>query len=342
MKILIDIGHPAHVHYFRNFYFKMLERGHKILITSRDKEVCFALLNAYKIPYKSRGKGKDSITGKLLYMLYADGFILRNALKFKPDLFLSFASPYAAQASFLFRKPHLALDDTEHAKSSRSFYLPFTKTVLTPECYLTNLGEKQLRKPFYAEFAYLHRKVFSPDNAFAYKLLGLQPDAKFVLLRFISWSAAHDRGHSGIPDSMKMALIQSFTDRGFKVFISSESELKEELAAYKLTISPEDIHHIIAAAYCFVGESGTMSNEACILGTPAFLINSLDTGVFRDEVSRGLLFHLKKPDCMIEFIHQKIENAEFWTNYSENVEKLHVEMIDLTDFLINFIENKLK
>ncbi|MEX1189800.1 MAG: DUF354 domain-containing protein [Bacteroidia bacterium] len=342
MKILIDIGHPAHVHYFRNFYFKMLERGHEILITSRDKEVCFALLNAYKIPYKSRGKGKGSITGKMLYMLYADWFILRHALKFKPDLFLSFASPYAAQASFLYRKPHLALDDTEHAKSSRSFYLPFTKTVLTPECYLTDLGEKQLRKPFYAEFAYLHRDIFKPDKDFAYSLLGLQPDEKFVLLRFISWSAAHDRGHSGIPNSMKMDLIKSFTGKGFKVFISSESELNEEFAEYRLTISPENIHYILAAAQCFVGESGTMSNEACILGTPAFLINSLDAGVFRDEVSRGLLFHLKKPDGMIEFIHEKIENDGFWTNYSENVEKLHAEMIDLTDFLVNFTENKLK
>ena len=28
MRILIDIGHPAHVHYFRNFVRAMEERGH--------------------------------------------------------------------------------------------------------------------------------------------------------------------------------------------------------------------------------------------------------------------------------------------------------------------------
>ena len=30
MKILIDIGHPAHVHYFKNFIFKAIESGYKI------------------------------------------------------------------------------------------------------------------------------------------------------------------------------------------------------------------------------------------------------------------------------------------------------------------------
>ena len=339
MRILIDIGHPAHVHYFRNYYFKMLSRGHEILITSRDKEVCFALLNAYQIPFISRGSGKNSTIGKLLYMFHADWMLLKHARKFRPDVFLSFASPYAAQVSFLLKKPHIALDDTEHAKTSRSMYIPFTQTVITPDCYINDLGKKQLRMPFYAEFAYLHRAVFTPDEVYARKLLGLNDDEKFVLFRFISWNAAHDRGHSGIPDEMKMPLIKSFLNKGYKAFISSEAELSEEFAPFKLKISPENIHHIIAAAECFVGESGTMSNEACILGTPAFLFNSLDAGVFRDEVKRGLLFHYKQPDDIINVIHDNIENADFWKNYRASVEKLHSEMIDVTDFLINYTEN---
>jgi uncharacterized protein len=338
MRILIDIGHPAHVHYFRNYYFRMLERGHEVLIVSRDKEVCFALLNAYKIPFISRGSGKLSSFGKLVYMLQADYLIYKQARRFKPDFFLSFASPYAAQAAFVYKKPHIALDDTEHAKTSRSMYIPFTKTIITPECYLGDLGKKQIRLPFYPEFAYLHRDVFSPDKAFAKRLLGLNGDEKFVLLRFISWNAAHDKGQSGIPNDMKMKLIKSFTNKGFRVFISSESTLSTEFSEYALRIPPEQIHHVIAAADYFIGESGTMSNEACILGTPAFLINSLDAGVFRDEVNRGLLFHLKHANGLIDFIHSKISEIDFQEKHQASVEKLHTEMINVTDFLINNTE----
>ena len=57
MKIFIDIGHPAHVHYFRNFIKIMEKNGHHFLILARDKEITQELLNHYKIPYVSRGKG---------------------------------------------------------------------------------------------------------------------------------------------------------------------------------------------------------------------------------------------------------------------------------------------
>ncbi|MFW5804449.1 MAG: DUF354 domain-containing protein, partial [bacterium] len=35
MKILIDIGHPAHVHYFKNFITKMSQKGHSFIVIAR-------------------------------------------------------------------------------------------------------------------------------------------------------------------------------------------------------------------------------------------------------------------------------------------------------------------
>ncbi len=48
MKILIDIGHPAHVHIFRNFAKEMTKKGHKVLMTCREKENTKALNNLIK------------------------------------------------------------------------------------------------------------------------------------------------------------------------------------------------------------------------------------------------------------------------------------------------------
>ena len=68
------------------------------------KKIAFGLLKKMKLPYFNRGKGKNSKLGKLFYMLKADIKVLQVARQFKPDLFLSFSSPYAAQVSFLLGK----------------------------------------------------------------------------------------------------------------------------------------------------------------------------------------------------------------------------------------------
>ena len=51
MKILIDIGHPAHVHYFKNFAKHFIKRGSKVLFIAREKDVVIDLLNRYKFNY---------------------------------------------------------------------------------------------------------------------------------------------------------------------------------------------------------------------------------------------------------------------------------------------------
>ena len=43
MNILIDIGHPAHVHLYRNFYSEMKAKGHNLHVTvknSRQQRSC--------------------------------------------------------------------------------------------------------------------------------------------------------------------------------------------------------------------------------------------------------------------------------------------------------------
>ena len=52
MKILIDICHPGHVHFYKNFFWEMQNRGHNIIVTSREKEVTSSLLDHYKIKHQ--------------------------------------------------------------------------------------------------------------------------------------------------------------------------------------------------------------------------------------------------------------------------------------------------
>src|SRR5271157_331845 len=179
MKILIDIGHPAHVHYFRNFIYIMKQRGHDLLIITRDKEVSQILLKKYNIHFTSRGKGSKTLIGKLFYIVKADFIIWKNALKFKPDIFLSFASPYAAHVSKLLRKPHITFDDTEHAHLAHKLYSPFTEVILSPACFFSPFSKKQLFFNSYMELCCLYPNYFIPDKSIL-KQLDVSEDEKYV------------------------------------------------------------------------------------------------------------------------------------------------------------------
>ena len=87
MRILIDIGHPAHVHLFKNFSWTMQNNGHQILFTIREKEFEKYLLENYGFNFISCGKKFNSTLGKLYGMLKFDFLLTIHASKFKPDIF---------------------------------------------------------------------------------------------------------------------------------------------------------------------------------------------------------------------------------------------------------------
>ena len=145
MNILIDIGHPAHVHYFKNFIWIMQDKGHKFSIIARNRGETFDLLRAYNFDFIDRGTGSKNILGKILYLPVSDFLIYKKSKKFKPDLFLSFGSMYAAHVSKLLHKPHIAFDDTEHSTLEHMIYLPFTNLICTPSCFRKSFGKKHIK-----------------------------------------------------------------------------------------------------------------------------------------------------------------------------------------------------
>ena len=73
MKVLVDIIHPANVHYFKNFIIQMKKEGKNVTITARNKDVSFKLLDAYNFKYIDFGNGNLLIgaIGKMLYLIFA-------------------------------------------------------------------------------------------------------------------------------------------------------------------------------------------------------------------------------------------------------------------------------
>ncbi|MBN2285932.1 MAG: DUF354 domain-containing protein, partial [Tissierellales bacterium] len=184
MKLLIDIGHPAHIHYFRNLAGIFQEKGSKVLFTSRDKEVTIQLLDHYGFPYINFERPFISRIGKVWGLFWFTMRFFLVALKFRPDIYLN-ATPYSTVVAWLLNKPHISLEDTFNFEQVR-LYMPFTSVVLTGSYPHPNLGKKEIKYSGYQELAYLHPNRFKPDNKII-KKLGLKNHEKFIIIRFISW-----------------------------------------------------------------------------------------------------------------------------------------------------------
>ena len=337
MKILVDIGHPAHIHYFKNCAKILSEKGHEFLFVVRERDSTVELIQATGFDYVLRGKGGKGLIQKLLIIPRIDYKVWKVARKFHAEMFLSFSSPYAAHAATLMRKPHLALDDTEHAKFEHWMCRPFTDVILSPSCYNAKLWKNQMLFDSFLELCYLHPHYFTPDESVLGRI-GVKQGEKYCVLRLISWDANHDVGQHGLTYRDKLALVNEL-NKVCRVFISSETELDEELKKYQLKIHPRDLHSILYYANLYIGEGGTTASESVVLGTPAIYINSLEAGLFDEEKERGLLFHLETFDAIVDKALSILHDDKSGVNFAHKRQKLLQDKIDATAFLAWFITN---
>lgn len=341
MKVVVDINHPAHVHYFKNFVREMKSRGHEILITASEKDISYRLLDLYGFSYEKIGNYGRSILQKMLNIPILDIKMYFAVRKFKPDLFLGFGSIRAAHVSALMRRPYIALDDSEPSPFEHILYVPFADAILTPTSFRKDFGKKHKKFRGYIELAYLHPHYFSPDPS-VLDDLGVSVKSPFVLLRFVAWQAMHDLAKSGFSFEEKVGLVNELKKHA-RVYISSEVPLPPELEPYRLTISPEKIHHMLYFARLFVGDSQTMSTEAALLGTPAVRYNSFvgleDMGNFLElEKNYGLLCNSSDYDQARNTAVGLLKDRESKDTWRRKCQQVLMEKIDVTGFLLWFVE----
>ena len=346
MKILIDMGHPAHVHLFKNFIWEMEKRGHDIKVTARDKEVTRQLLDAYHIPYESVGTMKGGKINLLMEWIYRDFKILTIARKFKPDILMGVLNPAIVHAAKILGKKSIIFTDSEPEvvkyPIADLMTTPFADVILTLSSVRHDYGKKEVRVNSFKELAYLHPRWFTPDPS-VLDSLGLKEGEDYVLLRFVAWGAYHDVDREGFDIMAKKALIEKIEPYA-RVFISSESKLPDEFECYRIPIRPEQMHDFLSYAKLLICDSQTMTTEAAVLGTTAIRFNSfvrdLDMGNFVElEEKYGLIFNYKDANMAIEKAVDLVKKIDLKDSWADKRKKLLREKTDLTAFIVWFIEN---
>jgi len=339
MNILIDIGHPAHVHVFRYYHDEMVARGHNVLFTAKAKECTLDLLTAYGLPYELLGTPFSGAIKKVYGLLHFGRKLLTIAKRHETDLFISISSMYAAHVASFMGKPHMVLDDTEHSRFEHMLYRPFSSHILTPTCFEKEMGKKHLRYDSYHELAYLHPNRFSAEER-ALDHLGISEGEPFSLLRFVSWNAGHDISQGGLNLDQKRELVKEMEKHG-RVFISSEKQLPQDLEKYRIRIPAHYMHTVLDAAKLYIGEGASMASECAMLGTPALYINSLDAGTLKEQTDFGLIYSFRNYEGVLETAINLLADDVTESRHQRRRRALIEERVDLTALLVDLSQNVL-
>jgi len=344
MNILIDIGHPAHVHYFKNLAWELKQKGHKVIITVKDLPSAKSLLDRFDFNYFVLPKKSDSLLGKVFNQLKYTVFLLKLCKKHKIDLAIG-VSITITHLSKISPIKSIAFDDDDDEVQPLfvKWGQPYATELLSPDV----LRGKQKRKdvvyyPGYHELAYLHPNRFSP-NPDILKELGLQKGETFFIMRFNAFKAHHDIGVSGLTLAQKLQLVTILKNKG-KVFITVERDIEPELIEYQLKISPEKVHSLIYYATMFLGDSQTMTSEAAVLGTPSIRCNSFAGRIsyLEEEEHKYELTYAFLPnqfDALVLKLKELLSIPNLKAEWQIKRKKLLADKIDVSSFWVWFIEN---
>jgi predicted glycosyltransferase len=339
MRLLFDLGHPAHVHLFRNLINRVIKDGGEVLAATRDKDLTIDLCKAYNIPQVvlSRAYSGKFIAG-VWEFLFRTIKLFQIALKFKPDALLG-TSMSIGVVGRLIRRPtfFFSEDDADLIPIIAKFVYPTCKYIVTPDSLKhEGHGQKHLCYPGYHELAYLHPSNFTP-NPEVPRSMGLNINKPYFILRFVSLKAHHDTGASGLSLRVAKKLVKLLFLHG-RVVITSEAEIADEFKKYAFPLAPDKIHDVLSFASMYIGDSQTMTIEAAVLGVPCLRCNTFvgrisclnelekDYGLtkgFLPEESNKLLATVNEWLADLEDIRDKMQNRR---------NKMLTDKIDLADW----------
>lgn len=342
MKVLFDIVHPAHVHFYKNIIWGLKKRGHQITIVARDKDVTCALLNHYGFNYTSIGlSGHKTLFGQFCELMNRNWAIFCISRNFEPDVILT-RSPSGVQvARFIGALGIFDTDDGIAAGVHFRASAPFANIITTPDCMDENYGSKHVKYPGYKQGAYLHPDHFTP-NPEVLKLLGVSPNEKYFLVRFVEMSASHDFGESGLTYNTKAEVIRRLKQHG-KVFITSESKLPNEWSSMQISIPPHWIHDALYYATMLVGDSQTMVAEAAVLGTYSIRVSTFKGRIsYLEEIEHryGLTssFHPRDSNNFLEKLDEILGNLDNTDNIRESHAKLINDKCNVARWFVDYLE----
>ena len=344
MKILIYLGHPAHFYIYKNSILQWNKDGHETFILIKKKDILEDLLKAANLPYHNileEGR-KDSKTGIMLGMLKRAIRLFFFCIKHKPDI-LTGTSVENSFVGKLLNIPVINVneDDAAVVPLYAKLSYPFATEILTPQvCNNGKWDSKSTKYNSYHELAYLHPNNFTPDKKIVEQYFSA--DKPYFIIRFAKLTAHHDRGIKGINAQIAEKVIEILKPHG-RIYITSERELEPQFESYRININPLHMHHVMAFAQIYIGDSQTMAAESGVMGVPFIRFNDFVGRIgYLKELEEVYQLGYGIKTCDVEKMYTTLEELVNMPDrrelFQKRKEKMLSEKIDYSQYLTRFIE----
>lgn len=350
MKILVYMGHPAHFYLYKNVIKQLREDGHRVEILIKKKDILQNLLDNQRWEYHNilqEGR-KNSKLGMLIGMLKRAWRQNEFCAQYQPDILTG----TSVENSYIGKWRHIPVincneDDAAVVPLYAKFSYPWADAILNPiVCNSGKWDSKATKYPGYQELAYLHPNHFTAD-ADVVKGYGIDVDKPYFVMRFASLNAHHDAGIQGINTEIAQNLVDILKPHG-RIYITSERPLEPQFEQYRIRINPLDMHHVMAFASLYIGDSQTMAAEAGVLGVPFVRFNDFVGRIgYLNELENDykLGYGIKaSADGSVERLCERVEalvemkEEERKSVFQARRQTMLKDKIDCAKFLTYFIE----
>lgn len=343
-KILIYLGHPAHYYIYKNVIPQLKRDGHSVEVLIKKKDVLQQLLDNAGIPYHNileEGR-KDTKLGILWGLIKRTYRMNAFCSKYHPDILTG----TSVENSFIGKFRHIPVinvneDDADVVPLYAKLSYPWATEILAPTvCNCGKWEEKATKYNSYHELAYLHPDNFTPDKSVVEQYFSV--DTPYFIMRFAKLKAHHDTGIKGISTEIASKIIEILEPHG-RVYITSERELEPQFEKYRIKINPLDMHHVMAFASIYIGDSQTMAAESGVLGVPFVRFNDFvgRIGYLReleDTYQLGYGIKTYEVDRLYKVIQELISMKDRQQIFLSRRQKMLSEKIDFAKYLCNYIE----
>ena len=340
---------PSHPSQFWTMYAASLEleKFANIIWVMRNKDVTVSLANHLGLEHIIISQASKGLIGNLWEMFLNIFRCVTLARKHKIDLWLTqygsgnMTARLTGAKSICFND-----DDIDNAPIATLATYPFCHLITTPDC--VRVGWFAYKRKSYNsshELFFLHPKRFKVDTSIR-KELGIKENQKFCIIRLVSLTSNHDSLIRGASKDLVKKVIDIAKEKTIQVFITSEKKMDPELEPYKISIKPHRIHHALAEAEFFVGDSQSMTSEAAVLGTPALRINDFvgKISVIQRWEDMGLAFGFKpeQEDVLLKKLDEILSMQDYKEHFMYKRDEMIKELIDPVPWFVNEVKSILE
>lgn len=342
-RIAVFLGHPAHYHMFKNMVTELESKGIVVDFLVKRKDMLEDLVKANGHKYfviRNHERNKTNEIGLMWALVSMEFKVITYLLRYKPKLLIG---TYAPIFSHLTGIPMIVCceDDTSVIPRFAKTSYPYATAILSPKyCDGGKWDSKMTKYAGFQKLAYLHPNRFTPQRSIVTPHLR-DPHKEFVLLRFANLLAHHDDNINGMTNAIAIKLVNLLSKK-YDIYISSERPLCKELEPYRLTINPQDIHHWLAFASIYIGDSQSMAVESSMLGTPsirfsdfAHRIGVLNTLEEKYKLTTGI--PTDKPELLFSLVEEMMNTPALKAEYQRRRKSMLAEQIDVTSFYVNYV-----